>query len=235
MIVEADMLARLVYPVAVAVGLALGAIGALSSPTTAIIEVGFGVVVGVMTALTASEIGPDDRRTAGADPRAGLTAGADPRAGLTAGAVTVGGWLALTGLVAVLGPASGAVILALLLAAIALTWRRLHRQLHRRLGPQRGLALPGRSPARRGVSRVSPRALPSAPEALATPQLCLAWQESYLALLTLPPGPARSQIVRVRERLLDELERRDPDGFTRWLDAGADAGSDPGRYLTTDP
>jgi hypothetical protein len=34
--------------------------------------------------------------------------------------------------------------------------------------------------------------------------------------------------------LLDAIERRDRDGFTRWLETGARAGSDPGRYLTTD-
>jgi hypothetical protein len=30
------------------------------------------------------------------------------------------------------------------------------------------------------------------------------------------------------------LGRRDRDGFTRWLNAGAHAGGDPGRYLSTD-
>jgi hypothetical protein len=75
---------------------------------------------------------------------------------------------------------------------------------------------------------------PPAPEALATAQLCLAWQRSYFALLDLPPGPAHDEIVRVRERLLDELERRDRDGFTRWLQTGPRAGSNPGHYLAAD-
>ena len=52
-------------------------------------------------------------------------------------------------------------------------------------------------------------------EALSTPELCLAWRRSYLALLEVPAGPGRCEIVRMREGLLDELERRDRDGFTR--------------------
>ena len=55
-----------------------------------------------------------------------------------------------------------------------------------------------------------------------------------LALLDATSYPARCDIVRMRECLLDVLERRDRDGFTRWLDTGARAGSDPGRYLGTD-
>jgi hypothetical protein len=71
------------------------------------------------------------------------------------------------------------------------------------------------------------------PGELSTPELCLAWRRSYFALLDVPAGPGRCEIVRIRERLLDEIERRDRDGFTRWLATGARAGSDPGRYLTT--
>jgi hypothetical protein len=72
------------------------------------------------------------------------------------------------------------------------------------------------------------------PGELSTPERCSAWRRSYFALLDVPEGPGRCEIVRIRERLLDEIERRDRDGFTRWLETGARAGSDPGRYLTTD-
>jgi hypothetical protein len=65
-------------------------------------------------------------------------------------------------------------------------------------------------------------------------EVCLAWRRSYPALLDVASSPARSNIVRMRECLLDELERRDRDGFTRWLDTGTRAGSDPGRYLSSD-
>jgi len=37
--------------------------------------------------------------------------------------------------------------------------------------------------------------------------------------------------VLVRQRMLDELERRDRAGFERWLSTGARAASDPSRYI----
>ena len=40
-------------------------------------------------------------------------------------------------------------------------------------------------------------------------ELCLAWRRSYLALLDVASSPARSNMVRMRKCLLDELERRD--------------------------
>jgi hypothetical protein len=40
--------------------------------------------------------------------------------------------------------------------------------------------------------------------------------------------------VQRRVAALDELERRDPAGFARWLAAGATAGSNPAQYLRGD-
>jgi hypothetical protein len=43
------------------------------------------------------------------------------------------------------------------------------------------------------------------------------------------------QLDRVGEQrraYLDEMARRDPEGFHRWLDSGARAAGDPSRYLT---
>lgn len=34
-----------------------------------------------------------------------------------------------------------------------------------------------------------------------------------------------------RQRCLDELERRDPDGLHAWLGSNASAGGDPSRFL----
>ena len=39
------------------------------------------------------------------------------------------------------------------------------------------------------------------------------------------------QVVQRRQEYLDALERRDPHGFARWMDLGARAASDPGRYV----
>jgi hypothetical protein len=67
--------------------------------------------------------------------------------------------------------------------------------------------------------------------AVSTPQLCGAWQRTYWLLLDLPPGPPRDQVVRIRRHVLDELERRDPTGFGRWLESGPRACNHPGQYL----
>ena len=48
---------------------------------------------------------------------------------------------------------------------------------------------------------------------------------SYRTLVDLPAGAARGELVAVRLSILDELERRDADGFRRWL----------ARYLATGP
>ncbi|MHA6783505.1 hypothetical protein ACVGOW_21325 [Pseudonocardia saturnea] len=72
------------------------------------------------------------------------------------------------------------------------------------------------------------------PASLTTAQLCVAWQRSYFVLLSLPVDGARGEVVAFWGRLLDEIESRDPDGFTRWLATGARASSDPGRYLAGD-
>jgi len=48
---------------------------------------------------------------------------------------------------------------------------------------------------------------------------------------TVSPGE-RLRLITTRSELLDELARRDPERFQRWLDSGARAASDPARFLT---
>jgi hypothetical protein len=72
------------------------------------------------------------------------------------------------------------------------------------------------------------------PSAMSTTQLCGVWQHSYWLLLDLPPGPSRDEVVRIRRQVLDELERRDPTGFSRWLQTEPRAGNHPGQYLIAD-
>jgi hypothetical protein len=54
-------------------------------------------------------------------------------------------------------------------------------------------------------------------------ELCLAWRHSYLALLDVASSPARSNIARIRECLLNELERRDRDALHLLADGRAPA------------
>jgi hypothetical protein len=47
-------------------------------------------------------------------------------------------------------------------------------------------------------------------------------------------GPRdRQAVAEVRRICLDEFERRNPDGFHRWIEAGAPA--NPGLYLLPEP
>ena len=63
-------------------------------------------------------------------------------------------------------------------------------------------------------------------EDLGTAELCRAWQITSAALQRLvDPGPVQV-LVELRVEYLDELERRDPQGFTRWL-SEAPAVTDP--------
>ncbi|MGY1770413.1 hypothetical protein [Blastococcus sp. SYSU D00813] len=57
------------------------------------------------------------------------------------------------------------------------------------------------------------------------------WTMTSAALSSRLDPRARQAIVRRREAVLDELERRDPAGFARWLAAGPLSATDPARYL----
>lgn len=69
----------------------------------------------------------------------------------------------------------------------------------------------------------------------ATDELCLVWRRSDEELRRVPDDdPERAKLAVVRQLLLEELERRDPAGFRRWLDDGAMAGTDPRPFLHPD-
>jgi hypothetical protein len=64
-----------------------------------------------------------------------------------------------------------------------------------------------------------------------TAELCRQWQATYSSLRDASTPAARLRIVEIRQRCLDELERRDPAGLSAWLASTASAGGDPSRYL----
>ena len=74
--------------------------------------------------------------------------------------------------------------------------------------------------------------------AMSTPQLCETLRCTYLpasiAQADESAGQTECTRVRTREHLLNEIERRDPLGFQRWLATAPRPGSDPRRYLTLD-
>ncbi|TDO46777.1 hypothetical protein EV643_110160 [Kribbella sp. VKM Ac-2527] len=65
-----------------------------------------------------------------------------------------------------------------------------------------------------------------------TAQLCREWLDSYEALRQAVTPAARLRIVMERQRCLDELERRDPEGLNAWLSSNASAAGDPSRFLS---
>jgi hypothetical protein len=66
---------------------------------------------------------------------------------------------------------------------------------------------------------------------LPTAALGREWVRSTAALAGWLEPAARDSLVRRRQEALDELERRDPEGFARWLADGPQPGSDPADYV----
>ena len=70
--------------------------------------------------------------------------------------------------------------------------------------------------------------------AMSNPELCRAWRRTTASLRSGTTGHDRTEQVRlvvVREHYLDELERRDPLGFRRWLAVDAGPDLDPTPYI----
>jgi hypothetical protein len=66
---------------------------------------------------------------------------------------------------------------------------------------------------------------------LSTAQLCTALRRSYQPNVCLPEVTDWTR-VQIRGYLLDEIERRDPEGFARWMATTPQPGSDPSGYLS---
>jgi len=68
---------------------------------------------------------------------------------------------------------------------------------------------------------------------LSIEELCGVWTETATTLAQGAGARDRQAVAEVRRICLDEFERRNPDGFHRWLDAGAPA--NPSSYLLPMP
>jgi len=62
-------------------------------------------------------------------------------------------------------------------------------------------------------------------------KLCLAWRRSFRQLQVAAGGERRIVMADVRRAYLDELERRRPAAFAAWLESGARAAGDPGKFF----
>jgi hypothetical protein len=136
---------------------------------------------------------------------------------------------ALLGFCAIAGPASGPIVWAALVVAAIVRWLPWAR--HRMRGPIVDvvrLDLPS------GRNAQAPAASGGTLTDLSTHELCGAWRQSWLVLLDVRHDPTQwVQVAEARRRYLDELERRDPTGFFRWLDSGARAGGNPLKFVTS--
>jgi hypothetical protein len=61
--------------------------------------------------------------------------------------------------------------------------------------------------------------------------LCLAWRRSFLLLEDARSVADRLSIVELRQKYLDELHQRSPEGIAAWLASGARASGNPRPYL----
>ena len=238
------MLTRVLTNASMAAGLLLGAVAVLVAPAVVFAVAVVGIVVGVMVGVWVRDNVPGDKVSRA---RAGW------RGGLLVGAGVLGGLLALAGLILLLGSASGAVLVVMAVALVAAwsvgpadrrglprtnPWPAVREHFLRAAQKDRDEVRPDPPRPETNEARqplVGPEAVVSpvpVPADLSTAQLCLAWQRTYFVLLELPAGAPRAALVHLRRGLLDEIECRDPGGFGRWLDTGARAGSNPGRYLT---
>jgi hypothetical protein len=165
--------------------------------------------------------------------------GSAVEAAVWAAAWTAGVILVVAGVSTVAGGAVAALaVVAAVLAVVALWWARGRRRSSTQPGdPERttsGEVLrlpvnsrPDRSPAGGG------RFLPVG--TLTTRALGDEWLRTTAALTGRLTPSVRTALVTRREEVLDELERRDPDGFERWLAAGPVRGSDPADFVRGGP
>lgn len=164
-------------------------------------------------------------------------------AGARAAARTGGGLLVVCGAALLVGTAT-TLIAGALLAVAAVVFRR----------PGPGRAAPAgapladepegpvvlsplhpAAPSFRIGAAGSPRTVLPPVRVLSSRSLGEEWLRTT-ALLDASPEPATREAVAARRAsVLDELERRDPEGVARWLALGSDRGGNPAEFLSDEP
>ena len=152
-----------------------------------------------------------------------------------AGATTVGVLLFLAGIAALAGGAAafltvGAVLLGLFVVRLVRV-----RGTAARSTPGPLASLP--HPASSQPAGPSPELAGLLPPVCVLPTAALGqeWLRTNAILAGRLGAAARASLVARREEALDELERRDPEGFARWLAAGPTLSSDPAGYVSGGP
>ncbi len=188
----------LLYWTGAVVGGGLAVVGGLALRPPGLVAVGLAAVVAACLAAGVVR-----------ESRPGRQAVAD--AAWKAGVATVAVLLVLSG-TAVLGGAA----LTLLVAGVAAgTWTVV------------GLARGSRAGSPSVAAVVRPALVLPPVSSLSTEALGREWVRTTTALAGPLDAGTREAIVVRRQQTLDELERRDPDGFARWLSGVPLPGSDP--------
>ena len=198
----------------------LGAVGALAATGLAIAATSMSSAALISLSLCSVIVGP----MLGA----GLHAQAHPSRSTPFGYVlgftisTILGAIAVSGLIAAVGALAllGAALLGVISPPV------LRRLVPRKPAPARSVPTPT-SPAAPNQPAPAPRYT-----SLSDAELCWRWRTSFNALLHTTSVAERLRLIETRSALLDELARRDPEGFGRWINSGARAASDPARFLT---
>jgi hypothetical protein len=210
---------------------ALAVVGGLALGGAGLVGVG---IAATLAACTAAGIA----REAPAHLRGSAVEAAVWAAGCTAGVVLV-----VAGVSTVAGGAVATLaVVAAVCAAVGVAWGRRKRGLsgtavERDRKPAGDvLQLPvGPHPDSSTGSVGDRRPVPVPVATLSTRALGDEWLRTTAALAGRLTSAARTSLVRRREEALDELERRDPEGFARWLAAGPDRGSDPADFVRGGP
>jgi len=203
------LLARSGLALLVLAGGVLAAVGGVS--------LGFsGLVAVLLAAVVAACVGAGIARETGGPPSRQAAMNAIWRTA----AGTVGLLLVLTGSVVVAGGALTVLLAGCVVGVLLVRWAMRSARCRRApIAPVVPLYGADGSWARR----------------LSVPALGQEWLRTSAALPRTQGTSARQELVRRRQEALDELERRDPAGFARWLAGGATVDSDPAEYVSGDP
>jgi len=205
---------RSLLVVGLLVGGVLAAVGGLALRAPGVVAVG---VAGLLAGLTAAAIAHD---------APAHTLRATVEAGALATAGTVGALLVVSGMAVLLGaPVTVGLLAAVLLAGLLRCGRR-----------SGGAASAARPPTLVPTLTLVVEPAQAVPvTALSTAALGQEWLRTTAALAGGLDALARRAVVERRGATLDELERRDPRGFVRWISEGPLPGSDPAEYVRGGP
>jgi hypothetical protein len=144
-----------------------------------------------------------------------------------AGAATFAAIVVLTGAAVLAGSVVAGLLGVGLVGAVVTVWALRARRNRLREAAEGGGLRSGATPP----AVPDPWALPVS--LLSTTALGSEWVRTTTALTAGLRSEARQAIVRRRHDTLDELERRDPDGFARWLAGRPSPTSNPAEFVRT--